>query len=80
MHLRDVETAFPPGPAGETIRERREAGQPYPEILHLIAYKPGLTEHLLRLSQAAMRGDSPLSAGQRELIAAVVSKDNGCHF
>ena len=80
MHLPEIENAFPPGPAGESIRKMKEAGRPYPEILHLFAYKPEMTKHLIGLSQAVMRAESPLSTGQRELIAAVVSTDNHCHF
>jgi len=80
MHLPEIENAFPPGPAGEAIRKMKDAGQPYPEILHLFSYKPEMTRHLVTLSQAVMRDESPLSPGQRELTAAVVSRDNHCHF
>ena len=80
MHLPEIENAFPSGPAGEAIRGMKAAGQPYPEVLHLFAYKQEMTDHLRRLSQAVMRAESPLSAGQRELIAAVASRDNNCHF
>ncbi len=80
MHLREVEQAFPPGAAGDSIRAAKARGHPVGEILHLISYKPEMTRHLLGLAQAVMRGESPLSPGLRELIAAVTSKGNGCHF
>jgi len=80
MHLHEVEKAFPPGEMGEAIRKMKAAGEPYGEILHLISYKPEVTKHLLGLTQAVLRGDSPLSPGLRELIAAFTSRGNGCHF
>ena len=80
MHLHEVEKAFPPGDAGEALRKAKAAGQPFGEILHLISFKPPVTRHLLALTQAVMRGDSPLSPGLRELIAAFTSRGNGCHF
>ena len=80
MHLHEVEQAFPPGAAGDSIRAAKAGGHPVGEILHLISYKPEMTKHLLGLTQAVMRGDSPLSPGIRELIAAFTSKGNGCHF
>jgi alkylhydroperoxidase family enzyme len=66
MHIPDVENALPPGtPSG---------------IANLLAYKPEVAKHLTALAQVVMRGESPLSPGQRELIAAVVSDENECHF
>ncbi len=32
------------------------------------------------LYSALMHGDSPLSRAQREMLAVVVSKCNGCHY
>ena len=62
------------------MRKMKASGEPYGQILHLIAYKPAMTGRLLGLTQAVMRGESPLSPGLRELIAAFTSKGNGCHF
>lgn len=43
-----------------------------------------ITPRTLRASigfyQAVVFGESPLSRGQRELLAAIVSKANGCHY
>jgi alkylhydroperoxidase family enzyme len=80
MHLHEVEKAYPPGEVGDALRKAKAAGQPFGEILHLISYKPEVTRHLLALTQAVMRGESPLSPGLRELIAAFTSRGNGCHF
>jgi uncharacterized peroxidase-related enzyme len=51
-----------------------------PQILYLSAYKPAMTDHLSRFTQELMRGPSPLSPGQRELIAAFTSNRNQCLF
>lgn len=81
MFLRDVEDqAGRPGPYAAVIEQLRAAGAEIPEILQLFAFKPELTEHLERFTQALMRGPSPLSPGWRELIAAFTSRLNHCPF
>jgi alkylhydroperoxidase family enzyme len=80
MFLPDVEEHEDPGPRGSTIRAMKGMGVPVPQILHLFAFKPDRTEHLSRFTQGVMRGPSPLSPGQRELIAAFTSKRNQCPF
>lgn len=45
-----------------------------------VAYRPAATEHLGRFTQKIMRGDSPLTPGMRELIAAFTSYRNDCPF
>jgi uncharacterized peroxidase-related enzyme len=80
MYLKDVERFEAPGERGHTIRQMRGAGIPVPQIMHLLAYKPDCTDHLWKLTQTVMRGPSPLSPGQRELIAAFTSRLNECSF
>ena len=80
MFLPDVETAKPGGPWADVIGMLRAAAVPVPQIMHLFAYKPERTIHLSRYTQEVMRGPSPLSPGQRELIAAFTSKRNECPF
>ena len=80
MYLSDVETYAPPGKRGEGLAQMRAAGIPIPQILHLFAFKPQRTDHLARFTQEVMRGPSPLSPGQRELIAALTSRLNDCPF
>lgn len=41
---------------------------------------PNVSTSLLEMHQALMRGPSPLSAGERELIAAFVSGLNACRY
>jgi uncharacterized peroxidase-related enzyme len=54
-------------------------GESYGLMAVFQAYPQGL-EPLLELHQAAMREASPLSAAEREAIAAYVSGLNGCQF
>jgi alkylhydroperoxidase family enzyme len=62
------------------IQALRAAGLEPPQILHLMAFKPDAAAHLERFAEAVMRGPSPLSPGQRELIAAFTSRRNHCVF
>jgi hypothetical protein len=79
MHLKEVEKAEG-GSYGNTIREAQAAGFPVPQIMRLFAYKPDRNAHLSRFVHEVMRGPSPLSPGQRELIAAFTSRGNECGY
>jgi hypothetical protein len=68
------------GSYAEMIAGCRKAGAPFPQIWHLFAYKPDATQHLEQWTHQVMRGPSPLSPGQRELIAALTSARNHCPF
>jgi len=80
LFLRHVETSAKAGERHAQFQEMEQAGIPVPQILYLFAYKPHLTDHLSRFTQEVMRGPSPLSPGQRELIAAFTSSRNQCPF
>jgi alkylhydroperoxidase family enzyme len=80
MYLSDVETNCAAGPYGERIAAARAQGMPVPQIWHLFAFKPAMTEHLAAFTQEVMRGPSPLPPGLRELIAAFTSRGNDCLF
>jgi alkylhydroperoxidase family enzyme len=80
MFLPDVEMTPGSGPAAGLIAQAKAAGVPVPQIWHLFAYKPDRTRHLADLTHQVMRGPSPLSPGQRELIAAFTSAQNRCLF
>ncbi|MHB8718294.1 MAG: carboxymuconolactone decarboxylase family protein [Candidatus Dormibacteria bacterium] len=43
-------------------------------------YRPQTGEALSAFAEALLRGPSPLSRGERELIGARVSQLNGCDF
>jgi hypothetical protein len=79
MYLPEVQKAED-APYGETIRQCREHGMPAPELAHLLAYKADRNKFLSLFTHEVMRGPSPLSPGQRELIAAFVSRRNECRY
>lgn len=81
MFLPGVESKPDPGtPYTKLIQQMSAAGQEYPQIWHLFAFKPHATEHLARFTQEILRGEAPLSPGFRELIAARTSARNDCPF
>lgn len=51
-----------------------------PGITGLFAFRPQSAGALGQLANALLRDESPLSRGDRELIAAYVSRLNDCHF
>jgi alkylhydroperoxidase family enzyme len=80
VYLKEVEQVAKAGPVGAQFAAMEAQGIPVPQILYLFAYKPEMTEHLSRFTQHLLRGPSPLSPGQRELIAAFTSSLNQCPF
>jgi hypothetical protein len=82
MFLPDLEQNPKPGGGwSDVIEQVRTAGlAEYPQIWHLFAYQPDVTQHLARFTQGVLRGPSPLSPGLRELIAAYTSARNACPF
>jgi len=51
-----------------------------PGIRSLVLFRPETGKPLYELAQVLLRGDSPLSPAERELIAAYVSSRNQCGF
>lgn len=51
-----------------------------PGIRSLVMFRPETGEHLYALAQVLLRGESPLTEAERELIAAFVSHRNECGF
>jgi uncharacterized peroxidase-related enzyme len=51
-----------------------------PGIRSLVMFRPETGKHLYDLAQVLLRGSSPLSEAERELIAAYVSHRNDCLF
>jgi uncharacterized peroxidase-related enzyme len=49
-------------------------------LLDLFKAYPATSQPLIEYHQALLRGPSPLSFGQRELIAAYISALNACHY
>jgi len=80
IFLPDVESHPEPSPVTDLIRVAQSAGTEYPQIWHLFAYRAQATAYLGAFTQEIMRGDGPLPAGIRELIAAFTSYGNDCPF
>jgi uncharacterized peroxidase-related enzyme len=51
-----------------------------PGIRGLLAYRAETAEPLMLLAEVLLRGESTLSRGERELIAAYVSRGNECEY
>jgi uncharacterized peroxidase-related enzyme len=51
-----------------------------PGIRSLVMFRPDTGKHLYALAQVLLRGPSPLSPADRELIATHVSNRNNCMF
>jgi alkylhydroperoxidase family enzyme len=50
------------------------------QIVRIMSLGPPALKHSLALYATVMRGPSPLSRAQREMLAVVVSKVNDCHY
>jgi len=80
MLLKEIETRPPEGVMKIAFNKMNAAGQEVPEIMHLFRFKQWNTDHLVRFTEAVMRGPSPLSPGIRELIGTFVSSRSQCSF
>jgi uncharacterized peroxidase-related enzyme len=58
---------------------RLASRQPVPDAMKLVFYRPDFYGNI-KLTHEAMRGPSSWSVGDRELMAAFVSKVNDCDF
>ena len=68
------------GPVREELdAARRRAGRVW-NIVRIMTPNAAVLHASMQLYRAVMFGDSPLSRHQRELIAVVVSKTNGCVY
>lgn len=57
----------------------RRAGRVF-HILRIQSQDPRVLQSSMNLYTAIMHGESPLSRAQREMLAVVVSRENGCHY
>lgn len=51
-----------------------------PGIVGLFNFNPKTAKPLCELAEMVLRGPSPLTSGEREIIASYVSHQNNCHF
>lgn len=58
---------------------RKRAGRVF-NILKIQSQNPAALQKMLDLYAATMKGESPLSRAQREMLALVVSRANHCHY
>lgn len=58
---------------------RRRAGRVF-NILRVMSLNPPLLRDSVAFYLTLMKGDSPLTRRQRELLATVVSAEVGCHY
>jgi AhpD family alkylhydroperoxidase len=60
---------------------RAASCHPAPEALKLVMYRPEFYgTPMQKITQDAMRGPSAWSVGDRELMAALISKMNACEY
>jgi alkylhydroperoxidase family enzyme len=50
------------------------------KIVHVMSINPPVLRDSMRLYTSVMKGSSPLSRVQRELLATVVSAELECHY
>jgi len=78
-----IETIDQPEPGSRLaaiyVAAVRRAGRVY-NILRIQSQNPAVLQGMLDLYTSAVRGESPLSRAQREMLAVVVSRANRCHY
>lgn len=81
MRLRILNSGYPLGTRLLFAVVRLVSGRPLPDAAKLVYYRPAFYGAAMRaLTHEAMRGASAWSVGERELMAAVVSRANACAF
>lgn len=58
---------------------RKRAGRVY-NILKIQSQNARALQTMIQFYKAALLDDSPLTRGQREMLAVVVSRANACHY
>jgi len=81
MRLKSLDNGHGVGTKALFAVIRALSRQPTPEVLKLMMYRPDFFgTHMKKITHEAMRGPSAWSIGERELMAAFVSKANDCEF
>ncbi len=80
LFLADVESQPRPGTYFDLIAAAKSSGADSWGIWNLLAFRPGIADSLVRLSQEIMHEPAPISVAMRELIAAYTSSLNHCEF
>jgi len=79
-HIPYIATADAQGLLAELYRRYSEADGTLDNILRIHSLNPPSLEHHVRLYAHLMRGPSPLTRVQREMIAVTVSATNDCFY
>ena len=78
-----IETVHPDDAEGPLRRiydaAAKRAGRVY-EILRIQSLNPEVLTAWIRIYERVMHGPSGLTRIEREMVAVVVSKTNGCHY
>jgi uncharacterized peroxidase-related enzyme len=72
--------AYDPAPDERPLMPHIDLPDGVPGIIALLQYRPTTAKPLNELAEVLLRGENTLTRGERELIAAHVSKLNDCHF
>ena len=81
MRLQILDTGHTFGKKALFVMIRLFSGQPAPDVVKTLMYRPEFFGGPMGpVFQTAMRGESPWSVGDRELMASFVSKMNECEF
>ena len=68
------------GPLAEQYGAARARAGRIWNIVKLMSPNPAVLKASMEFYRAIMHGPSPLSREQREMLAVVVSRTNGCHY
>ena len=81
MRLARLDTGHTFGKKALFALIRVMSGHRAPDVVKTLTYRPEFFgRHMSALFQEVMRGPSAWSVGDRELMAAYVSKTNACEF
>ena len=81
MRLEILNSGHPLKTKALFVMMRLLSRQPVPDVVKTLTYRPTFFGNPLNeCFQEAMRGESSWSVGDRELMAAYVSKMNECEF
>lgn len=78
-----VQTVKPESAGGQLRQDYDQALQRAGKVWNIVRVmspNPGTLRASMGLYQRIMHAPSPLSRGQREMVAVVVSSVNGCHY
>jgi alkylhydroperoxidase family enzyme len=78
--IRTIDPDEADGPLAAEYRAAQQRAGRLWHILRLQSLNPAALRASVALYRALLFGESPLSRGQRELLAVVVSQTNGCRY